>query len=126
MEDRQVQTLRLRSWDPASLAVAWRRWAPDLAGYLLPFVLITYLSLKGGGYDELIYSEIGILAWWIAIIGILVGVLPGARVSRIGWIAMAVFAAFCVWTALGIGWAESAERGVGELGRLLSYPRVCR
>ena len=84
----------------------------------LPFLLISYLGLRGGGYDIVIRSEIGIAAWWILLLGAAVGALPLARLSRRAWIALGVFGAFALWTALGIGWSESAERSVAELGRV--------
>ena len=84
----------------------------------LPFLLISYLGLRGGGYDIVIRSEIGIAAWWILLLGAAVGALPLARLPRRAWIALAIFGAFALWTALGIGWSESAERSVAELGRV--------
>ena len=49
------------------------------------------------------------------------GLLPLARIGRTGWILLGLLAAFAVWTALGIGWSESAERSVIELARV---PRI--
>src|SRR5918996_2080760 len=89
----------------ASLA----RVGPWLAQAGLPFLLVTYLGLRGGGYDALVRSEIGIAVWWIVLTGAAVGALPLARLGRPAWIALAVMAAFAGWTALGISWSESAE-----------------
>lgn len=97
-------------------AFAWI--GPWLAQAGLPFLLIAYLGLRGGGYDELVRSEIGVAAWWIVLLGAAVGALPLARLSRAAWVALGVMAAFAVWTALGISWSESAERSVNELGRV--------
>jgi O-antigen ligase len=94
---------------------------PGLAGFVLPFALVVYLGLKGGGYDLVIYSEVGIAIWWLVVLGALIGVLPGARISRVGWIGLGLLVAFAIWTGLGIGWSESAERSVAELGRIAAY-----
>ena len=81
-----------------------------------------YLGLKGGGYDLVVRSEVGIAVWWIVLLGALVGVLPGGLdpARRLGR-RSACSPAFAVWTALGIGWSESAERSVAELGRVATY-----
>jgi len=100
---------------------AQRNLGPALATSVLPFALIVYLALKGGGYDIVVYSQVGIAAWWLILLGALIGVLPVARVHRMGWVALGVLAAFAVWTALGIGWSESAERSAAEVGRLAAY-----
>jgi O-antigen ligase/polysaccharide polymerase Wzy-like membrane protein len=94
------------------------RW---LAGVVIPFALVLYLALKGGGYDSIIRSEIGIAVWWIVLIGAAVGVLPASRIGRMGWVGMGLLAGFALWTALGIGWSESSERSVAELARVTVY-----
>ncbi|UJA19062.1 O-antigen ligase family protein [Thermoleophilia bacterium SCSIO 60948] len=88
---------------------------------LLPALLVAYLSLRGGGYDSIVRGEVGVAVWWIVLIGAVVGALPLARVPRAGWIGLALFAAFCVWTTLGVAWSESAERSVAEMGRVAAY-----
>jgi O-Antigen ligase len=84
----------------------------------LPFLLVTYLGLKGGGYDAVVRSEVGIAVWWIVLLGAAVGALPLARFERGAWIALGLVTAFCAWTALGISWSESAERSMAELARV--------
>ena len=100
---------------------AQRELGPVLAGSVLPFALVVYLALKGGGYDPLVYSQVGIAAWWLVLLGALVGVLPLARIRPAGWLGLGLLTAFAAWTALGIGWSESAGRSVAELGRVAGY-----
>jgi len=97
---------------------------PWLAQAGLPFLLIAYLGLRGGGYDAIVRGEIGIAAWWIVIVGAAAGILPIGRISRAGLVTLGIFAAFAAWTALGIGWSESAERSVAELGRVAALLAV--
>jgi Flp pilus assembly protein TadD len=92
--------------------------APIVAGYALPFLLVLYLALEGGGYDAIVRGEIGIAAWWLVLLGSAVGALPVARVTPAGWAALGLLLAFGAWTAIGIGGSESSERTVAEVGRI--------
>lgn len=94
------------------------RHGPAFAGWLLPFLLVLYLALEQGGYDGIVRGEVGVAIWWIVLVGAAVGVLPVAKLGRAAWIALALLAGFAIWTGLGIGWSESAERSVAELGRV--------
>ncbi|MDQ3758473.1 MAG: O-antigen ligase family protein [Actinomycetota bacterium] len=93
---------------------------PVLGQAVLPFLLIVYLGMRGGGYDGIVRGEVGIAAWWIVLVGAAVGALPAQRLGRAGIVSLGLLAAFAAWTALGIGWSESAERSVAELGRVAS------
>src|SRR3954466_5733595 len=117
-------TLRARPPVPLDLAAAWSRIGPALGGWLLPFMLVLYLALKGGGYDEVIRGEVGIAIWWVVLLGALVGVLPVARISRAGWIGLGLLGAFFLWTTLGITWSGDSERSVAEVARLAMYAGV--
>jgi len=116
-----VATLR------APLAASVREWlaldriGPVLGGWVLPFAFVLYLGLKGGGYDELIYGQVGIIAWWLVALGAAVAILPVTRIGAAGWVGLGLLGAFAAWTALGIGWSSSAERSVAELGRVATY-----
>ena len=87
----------------------------------LPFLLVVYLALKGGGYDPIVYGQVGIAVWWLVLLGAAVGVLPRARIPAAAWVGFGLIGAFAVWTALGIGWSQSAERSTAELGRVATY-----
>ena len=87
----------------------------------LPFALILYLSLKGGGYADVVYEEVGWVIWWFVLLGVLVGVLPLARVGLGARLGLGFMAAFVVWTGLGIGWSQSAEQSATELARVATY-----
>lgn len=89
--------------------------------WLVQFLLVLYLSLSTGGFDPIVRGEVGIAVWWIVLIGAAAGALPMARIGRAGWVAFGLLTAFAAWTALGIGWSESAERSVAELGRVAMY-----
>ena len=84
----------------------------------MPFLLIVYLGMRGGGDDAIVRGEIGIAAWWIVLLGAAIGALPVARLGRGAWIALGLLAGFAMWTAIGISWSESAERSVAEFGRV--------
>jgi O-Antigen ligase len=96
--------------DPSALSV----WA--LVGGI-----VLYMSLDGGGYDVVVYSQVGIVVWWIVLIGSAWALLPAARLSRFAWIALALFGAFLGWTALSSTWSLSSERSLQELARVSVY-----
>lgn len=89
--------------------------------WALPFALVLYLGLRGGGYDPLVRNDVGIAIWWIVLLGAAVGVLPAARLRFAGWVALGLFAAFTVWTGLSTGWSVSAERSAADLGKMATY-----
>jgi hypothetical protein len=89
--------------------------------WALCFALVSYLGLKGGGYDPLVHDQVGIGIWWILLVATAVGALPRPRPGRLAWAALALLAAFVVWTALSLGWTESAERTAADLARVTGY-----
>lgn len=106
------------------LAAARGRWDADrigelTVGFVIPFALVVYLALREGGYDEIVRSEVGIVVWWMILLGAIVAALP-RRTDRRGWIALGLLTAFCAWTGLASIWSESAERSVVELARVAS------
>ena len=89
--------------------------------WLLGFGLVVYLGLKGGGYDPLVHDQVGIGVWWVLLATLLVGALPRRRPGALAWCALGLFAAFVAWTALSLGWTESAERTSADLARVATY-----
>ena len=111
----------LATYSRESVVPVARKWALHAAGYGLPFALVLYLGLRGGGYDSVVRGEVGVAVWWVVAIGAAVGALPASRISRIGWVFLGLLAGFAAWTALAVGWSESSERTVTELGRVSVY-----
>ena len=94
----------------------------DVAAWLLAFAPTVYLALTGGGgYDIVGRSQVGILLWWVVLLGALVGVLPRRRISAPAWVAAALLAAFLALTWIAVGWTQSDERTLVEAGRVASY-----
>jgi O-antigen ligase/polysaccharide polymerase Wzy-like membrane protein len=92
-----------------------------VAVWFLGFGLVTYLGLKGGGYDSIVHDEVGIAAWWLVLLAVGVGALPRGRIGSLAWVALAVLAAFTAWTALSLTWTESVERTAADLARVAGY-----
>jgi hypothetical protein len=92
-----------------------------IATWALAFGLIVYLGLEGGGYDPLVHDRVGIALWWFLLAGVAVGALPRRRPSTLACIALALLAAFVVWTALSLSWTESVERTSADLARVAGY-----
>jgi O-antigen ligase len=121
--DSQIAAQRSQT-SIVGLGASLATFGPWLGQAGLPFLLVTYLGLKSGGYDAVVRSEVGIAVWWVVLFGAAVGVLPLVRFGRAAWIALGLVTAFCAWTALGITWSESAERSVAELARVAALLSV--
>jgi hypothetical protein len=94
---------------------------PAIGAWTLGLVPVLYLALRGGGYDQVVYSEVGLAAWWIVLLGSAIGVLSLRRIGWLGWGAVSLLALFAVWTGVALAWTSSAERTVAELGRVTAY-----
>src|SRR5689334_14918993 len=106
------------AWRPGGL----RRPSPDaVRSWALAATLVVYLSVDGGGYDLVVRSQVGIVVWWIVLVGAAWGLLPATRWTRGAWTALAVFGAFVAWTALAATWSLSSERSLDELSRVACY-----
>ncbi len=91
---------------------------PALAGYAVPFLLVAYLGLESGGYELVTRSQVGIVVWWAILLGVAAGLMPVIRVTRSGWIALAIMGALVFWTALAaVAWTQSTERSIIEVSR---------
>lgn len=103
--------------------VEWARGADwgSVTTWLLCFGLVAYLGLKGGGYDPLVYDQVGVAVWWALLATVLVGALPRCRPTPLALAALGLFAAFTVWTGLSLGWTESTERTAADLARLAGF-----
>jgi hypothetical protein len=110
-----------RAVRPAGLGLKVGVRLPPAGAWVLGFAPVLYLALKGGGYDLVVYSQVGVAVWWIALCGTLAGVLPSVRIGRAGWLALGVLFAWAAWTALGATWSSNAERSVAEIGRVSVY-----
>jgi hypothetical protein len=89
--------------------------------WALAFGLIVYLGLEGGGYDPIVHDRVGIAAWWFLLAAVAVGALPRRRPPALACVALGLFAAFVVWTALSLSWTESVERTSADLARVAGY-----
>lgn len=88
-----------------------------VGAWTLGFAVVAYLGLKGGGFDVVVRSQVGIAVWWIVGVAALCG-LAGTR--RLGWplvTALGLMAAFTLWTFVSATWSLSSERAVSEAAR---------
>ncbi len=92
-----------------------------VAIWLLAGGLVLYLALDGGGYDVVVHSQVGIVVWWIVLVGAAWAILPAARLSRAAWAGLALFAAFVGWTAIASTWSLSSERSLQDLSLVALY-----
>jgi hypothetical protein len=97
-----------------------RRWEPSLVFAASAAVLVLY-ALRGGSFDVVPRSELGIAAWWAIALGWAFGVLPRARLERAAALPVAGLVLLAAWTALSLRWTESDERTVLELARIAHH-----
>ncbi len=91
------------------------------AGWLLGFAPTVYLALSGGGYDIIARSEIGLIVWWIVLLGAIVGILPRRPWRPRARIAVGLLAGFFAWTWIATGWTSSVEQTLAQAGLVASY-----
>ena len=92
-----------------------------MIAWLVPAVLILYLALKNGGFDEIPRDSAGVVAWWAVLVGVLVGALPTVRLRSAGGVLIVLLAALATWTAIALAWTQSAERTMIEVARVTTY-----
>src|SRR5947209_5859738 len=96
-----------RSRPRALAAVPQFEW-PAVGAWTLGFAPVLYLALRGGGYDIVVRSEVGLAAWWVVVLGVLFGALPPNRIGRLGWACTGLLGGFVLWTGAASGWSASA------------------
>lgn len=116
----RMESLAVRRAAPWSSALR-RVDGAAVSTWALAGALVLYLGLDGGGYDIIVRNQVGIVLWWIVLVGAAWGVLPAARLGRLAWTALALFGAFVAWTALASTWSLSSERSLQELSRVACY-----
>lgn len=89
--------------------------------WLLAGGLVLYLAADGGGYDQVVHSQVGIVVWWIVLLGAAAGFLPRTRLTRAARVALALFGAFVAWTALSSLWSLSLERSLQDTSLVAGY-----
>lgn len=82
---------------------------------------VVLVSLENGGYSLAMRSSVAILLWWTLAVGAALALLPREQLGRAAWRAGGCLAGLAVWTAISIGWADSAERAFNEVNRVLLY-----
>jgi hypothetical protein len=95
-------------------------WA-GAATWLLAALLVVYLALKNGGYDPIPRDQVGVLAWWLLLLGIASQALPLPGRTRAGVVALGLLFGFALWTGLSMDWTQSEERTATELARVVTY-----
>lgn len=82
-----------------------------------PVLIAVPLALDDGGYALIGRSRIGLLVWWLAVLGVALGVgITGRPFGRTGWIAAASLGGLATWTLLSALWSSSPERSLVEAG----------
>jgi hypothetical protein len=90
--------------------------------FLGGLALVLMFALRGdGSYDLVVRQEYGLAIWWAIAVGVAIGLLPRARLSRPLLLLLGAILAYALWTAFSLSWTESSERTFTELARALDY-----
>ncbi|MBV9819774.1 MAG: O-antigen ligase family protein [Solirubrobacterales bacterium] len=95
--------------------------AGALSVWALVLALVTYLAVDGGGYDLIVRNQVGIVIWWIVLIGAVCGLIPVAALGGRAWAALGLFGAFAIWTGVASTWSQSSQLSLDELSRVACY-----
>lgn len=110
--------VRPASEDPSAGRRDAEYWLSVAVGFGIPFLLLFTLAVEAGGYELVLRSQVGIIVWWILLLGLAAGLLPAMKPTRAGLVAIIAFGALVGLTALAaLTWTDSAERSVVELSR---------
>lgn len=101
-------------------AVSSFDWGGAATGLLAAF-LVVYLALENGGYDPIPRDQVGVAVWWLVLLAVAVEALPVPGRTRASLAVLGLLAGFGVWTAISLGWTQSAERTADELARVATY-----
>jgi len=82
---------------------------------------LVWLAWNNGGYDATVRYGVTIVVWWTLGLGVLLGLLPRARLTQAGLVALELMAALCAWTFASSLWASSAEHVLVEFNRDALY-----
>lgn len=88
------------------------------------FLPLVWLGLSGGGFDAVVRGQVGIVIWWVLILGLALSLIPLGAIGQRGWIALVALTGLSVWTGLSLLWSDAAGATWEELGRLATYTGV--
>lgn len=96
-------------------------FARVLAFLVAAGILLLYALRGGGSYDPVTFEEQGLAVWSVIAVGLALGFLPRAHLSRWAFLLIGALAAYAAWTALSLLWTESSELTFVEVARSLDY-----
>jgi O-Antigen ligase len=107
----------------------WRRSlapidARAISIWTLAGAVVLYLALDGGGYDIVVSSQVGILIWWVVVLGAAVGLIPGTHITLWGRLGLASLGGFALWTVIATTWSQSTALSLEEFSRVACYVGV--
>lgn len=99
------------------------RWlrAGSLVAFAAPAGLLTYLALRGAGYDIVVRQQVALVAWLMIAAGFAAGLLTRNRLDRALLVPLLAAGALLGWMTLSLVWTESSEHTTAEIARLLGY-----
>jgi hypothetical protein len=91
-----------------------------LLAWALPLSLVSYLGLRGGGYDQVVNAQVAIAVWWVIFL-IAALRLAAVRTSRAGWAWLSLLFAYAAWTTLSLTWTVSSENTMIDVSLMALY-----
>jgi O-antigen ligase len=105
---------------PRGYAARLRIDSGALLAWLLPISLITYLGVRGGGYDQVVSSQVAIAFWWLIFLVAALR-LASVHISTAGWVWLGLLVAYAAWTTLSLIWTVSRGNTVIDVSLMALY-----
>lgn len=106
---------------PSAPAPAARARVERAVAFLAAGGVLLLYALDGGAYDTVVLGQLGIAAWWVLTLGVVIGLLPRTRPTAGLLVVVLSVLGLTVWTALSLGWTDSQERTTIEIARLVHH-----
>ncbi len=95
-----------------------------IASWILGFGLVVFAAASDGAFEIADFGQIGVFAWLLLALGLLVGLFPVDRPWPDGWTAVGLWVGLAAWAALGLLWTDSPDKTWTEVARLATYSGV--
>ena len=81
---------------------------------------VVFVAIRGGSYDAIARSELGLVLWALIALGLGLGILPRGWPGRLQLVPLGAFAALTILAFLSLAWTSNDELTYSEVARLFT------